>query len=145
MRFTLLWTLLAGGMLSSCFAYGEEGSERPGLVGIYEVGEIKIERIDETIGFRWGLDRPDERLPGGRFRGTLRGVLCVPQPGKHQFRFEVQGEVRLRIDEREVISAASDSSSSAESGDVDLSFGNHAIEISYRRSERGGELRSLIS
>jgi glucose/arabinose dehydrogenase/mono/diheme cytochrome c family protein len=144
-RFTILWTLLAGGMLSSCFAYGEEGSERPGLVGIYEVGEIKIERIDETIGFRWGLDRPDERLPAGRFRGTWRGVLFVPQPGKHRFRFEVQGEVRLRINQKEVLSVASDSLIGSESGVVDLSFGNQAIEIDYRRSERGGELRFLWS
>lgn len=75
----------------------EEGEPTPGLRARYVVGTTAIERIDPDLAFVWEQDRPDERLPTGRFRARWTGTLLVQSGEGLQFHAYVQGAVRVKL------------------------------------------------
>jgi hypothetical protein len=60
-------------------------------------GKPKFVRTDPSIDFRWGDQKPDNRLPGDRFSIEWRGQLVPPVSGEYELSAEVDDVIQLRL------------------------------------------------
>ena len=110
----------------------------PGLVGEVELpsGE-RFQRIDDDVQFHSGQASFDLRVvpqgdPQSGFKVGWHGFLECKENGEFHFHAFAAGNLRVRIDEREVLSGKINSAAWLDSQPVALKFGRHAIEVEYQ-------------
>jgi len=113
---------------------------RPGLVARYTGADGKTHvRRDEAIQFDWHAKRPDPRLPDGPFSVAWQGRLLTIAPGRYTFEVHAAGQVQIRLAGRLVLDAQADEARWLRSEPMDLEYGYHPLEVTYRRT--GSESR----
>ena len=136
--------LLYSGISPSVYGQPEDEDYLPGLLARYESGDAAIERVEQTLSFDWGAAPPDERLPVGDFTARWTGNLLVRSPGTHTFHVFLAGRATISIDGQRVLSA--DHGWGFESGQpVDLSAGDHEIEVTYSTPEESDKPRAKLA
>lgn len=107
---------------------------KPGLVGSY-TGERDANciRRDPAINFSWRGAAPDLRLAPGPFEARWHGRLFTIEPGSYRLHLYVCGEVQVRLKDQVVLSGKSMQPAWLEAKPLDLPYGYHHLEITYRR------------
>ena len=128
--YVVMVLLLLGGVNKS--AVSDEEMTRPGLFANFSDSSTIVQKVDDRIAFDWTDSSPDSRL-GEDFQAKWRGHVLIRQPGKHTFHAMVSGRVTIVVDETLVLQAEGENLfHSAEP--VELSAGDHSVEISFQRT-----------
>jgi len=146
----ILHRFLASVIVASCWATAvaqideDEDDDlpafRPGLVARYSGTDDKTHvRRDEAIQFDWHTRRPDPRLPGGPFSVVWQGRLLTIAPGRYTFEIHATGQVQIRLAGQLVLDAQTGETRWLRTEPMDLEYGYHPLEVTYRRT--GDEAR----
>ncbi len=120
--------------------FEEESPYAPGLVATIRGAEgtaatEPITRIDESLAFDWESAAPDSRLPAGNFTATWRGRLWTQAPGRYQLAvYTGGGSVSLRLAGKEVLTGDAAAAGWIRTEPLELEFGRHDLEVSFRRT-----------
>ena len=116
----------------------------PGLLATYRQGEQQVQRIDDTLSFRWNADAPDPRLPAGPFSGRWESWLLVKTPGVHRFHAAVTGSLKIVVDGTTVLHA--DNHRGFLSSDpVTLTAGDHEWQVTYESPVASDKPQAALS
>lgn len=111
----------------------EDADYPPGLLATYEAGGRTIERVDADIAFDWESAAADPRLSDGPLTATWKGQLLVREPGRYKIHAYVEGEIEISIDGELIVSGGQDEAGWIVSNDLDMTFGEQPILVTYRR------------
>lgn len=128
------------------FAQDEEDDEtkRPGLVATYshKTGDVAFVRLDGVPAVRLAAgESPDPRLASDEWKVTWRGVLEVLRPGKHRFWIERSGGIEIKLDGQAIFAAKAGAPEATETGEINLKFGYHPLEITFVPIEADARLK----
>jgi hypothetical protein len=84
-------------------------------------------------GVDWNAS-PDPRLPAGEFAATWRGKLWTKSVGKHLLQCYAQGDVEIKLLGRTVIAGKASEPQWLTSEPIELEFGQHELEITFRKT-----------
>ena len=138
-------SLAAATLPPAALAQDDEDSPfRPGLMASYSAGDgasrTDASRVDEVIAFDWQTGSPDPRLPAGPFVAQWRGKLWARSVGLHRLACFVQGEVEIKLLGRTVLAGQANEPQWMTSEPIELEFGRHDLEITYRGPGGAGQL-----
>jgi cytochrome c553 len=138
-----------GGLPSLCRAQERADEDEPflpGLIAHYrDVQGHTAERLDHQLAFRWGELPPDPRLTAGEFRASWQGNLLSVSRGDYRFFIFGCGEIELKIADHGVIARQTVRNGWVSSSAVSLTADYHALELDFRRTEKGARLMLLWS
>ncbi len=118
----------------------------PGLVADYRDAEgHTATRLDYQLAFHWNEMPPDPRLTAGEFRAIWQGNLLAATRGEYRFFVYGCGEIELKIAGRSAIVRQSVRNGWKSSPAVSLNADYHALELSFRRTEKDARLMLLWS
>ncbi len=124
----LLIPVMIGGISARVAA--DEEHMLPGLHCVVSDGQRAVTRIDRRLSFDWTDSRIDSRVAEVQ-SVTWSGNLLVRTAGRHTFHSQVSGNVEITVDDQVVL--ATDGSNVFASGTaVDLSAGDHPIQIVFQ-------------
>jgi mono/diheme cytochrome c family protein len=118
----------------------EDSPYQPGLIAAYRMGDRQATRIDEGIAFDWKDAACDLRLPPGDFTAVWRGRLWARGAGTYTIACYVQGEVKITLAGKTVISGRTEERQWLASQPLELDFDYHPLEVSFRRTQPTGQL-----
>lgn len=112
-----------------------------GLVARYTAADGRTcLRRDQSVQFA-GHDRPpDERLPPGEFSAEWRGSVLAMAPGQYRFYLHACGTAELKIAGRQVLKTQAQQPRWFESQPIELDYGHHPLQISYRTAGNAARL-----
>ncbi len=139
--------LLASTSASAQFGDEEDDEYRGGLVATISASGRTVQRIDQTIAFRWAAGESlDPRVSGERYEAAWRGLLQSQSPGDYHFHLYVAGDVEIRFGGRVVLDKQCDSAQWVTSQTIKgVEYGLHPIEVIYQPTRASGELRIFWS
>lgn len=107
-----------------------------GLIGEFQFDSgDRFQRIDKHLNFDWADRNPDERANSRSFKVTWNGFFAAEGNGKFWFAANCSGKIQLKIDDKKVLDFRSQPSNHwVESSPIELSFGEHKIEVIYQSS-----------
>jgi len=106
----------------------------PGLVGTYASAQHSVRRVDEDIAFVWGADVPDQRLRPGDFTANWNGRLLVKNDTTYRFHAFVQGDVKVTLGGRDVLSGSLQEPGWINGEPVEFEFGFHPLVVDFKRT-----------
>ncbi len=107
----------------------------PGLIGVYAASDgHTFSRRDEAVQFAWRGAPPDERLVQGEFSVHWRGRLFAIAPGDYRFYLHVAGGAAITIAGEQMLDVRSRGAQWFESSPVQLEYGYHPLEITFRKT-----------
>ena len=139
-------------MLLASGAAAGVGAGDHGLVGYYfpkpRFEGRPVTRIDKTVKFSWGNDKPMEELPADAFSVRWRGAVTFPCDGEWKFWWDVDDRFALRIDGRDIQRgvAAKFKAGRAYSlcGEYEEDYGNAYISLSWAHDDRENKIHGQI-
>jgi len=127
----LILIMVAGG--SASVATDEEKMV-PGLHCVVTDGQHAVTRIDRRLSFDWTDSRIDSRINDVQ-SVTWAGNLLVRTAGRHTFHAQVAGGMEVTVDDK-VVLAAEGSNVFVSGTAVDLSAGDHRIQIVFQTTSK---------
>ncbi len=113
----------------------DEPEFRPGLIASYTGSDGRAHaRLDAQVAFVWDDRSPDPRVPAGPFFAQWRGQVFCQTAGSYRFSVYAAGHVRLLLDDKVLFDADTAEPRWLESKPVTCEFGQHPIELSYRKT-----------
>jgi hypothetical protein len=117
-----------------------------GLLGIYwnninwESTPI-FHQVTPFLMLAWNTEQPI--VPNGPFSARYRGLINIPETGAYTFRVEADDGARLRIDNNVVGEGVAPGQPNTFEATIELSAGEHPIEVEYFQQGGGTALRFL--
>ena len=121
--------------VSTVAAQDEDADFPPGLLAEYRQSDQFVRRVDSSIQFEWGQQPPDARLVSGPFTATWTGMILVRQPGVHTFHADVDGFVKVFVDDQQILKSTS-RPSFVSGKPLPLTAGDHAIRVEFETTKR---------
>lgn len=119
----------------------EANPYRPGIVAHYAGADAREHaRVEDSISFHWRDGSPDARVAPGPFTARLRGNLLTRSKGAYRLWVYSAGNVRLDLEGQKLIEATSAEPAWHEASAVELEFGYHPLEVTYRRGDEPARL-----
>ncbi|HTL53193.1 MAG TPA: PA14 domain-containing protein, partial [Planctomycetota bacterium] len=124
-----------------------ETQPRPGLIAWYYEGrefddkKLIFERIEPNINFEWGNDEPAPGVPEDGFCVRFVGSLHVKDEGHYTLTTASDDGVRLSIDGKQVIDHWVDQAETRVSVELDLTSGQHEIQLDYYENNGGASCK----
>ncbi len=122
---------------------------KPGLIAWFCDGkdftpkDLLLERIDPNINYAWGGDNPAPEVPGENFYARWHGLLRVKKAGHYTIATVTDDGVRLRLDGKQIIDQWVDQGDTRVAAEVDLTEGDHPIEMDYYQGGGGSTAKLL--
>ena len=133
----LIAAMISGGSASVA---ADEEIMLPGLHCVVTDGQHTVSRIDRRLSFDWTDSRIDSRV-GDVQTVTWSGNLLVRTAGRHTFHAHVSGGVEIAVEDQ-VVLAADGSSVFASGTAVDLSAGDHRIQILFQTALKNPDTKA---
>ena len=130
--FKLLITVVT--VLGSACIAADDAEMLPGLRCVVSDGQNSVTRIDRRLSFDWTDSHIESRVADVK-TVTWEGDLLVRTGSRHTFHAQVTGGVKVAINNNVVLDA--DGANVFVSGTaVDLSAGNHQIQIEFQTTQK---------
>jgi hypothetical protein len=115
---------------------GGRGTRGTGLRAVYyddsDFSDLKVDRVDPTVNFNWGADRPHPDVDAESFSVRWRGSVQPRYSERYTFYAEADDGVRLRVDGQTLINEWRDQSATEYRGEIPLIAGRrYSIEMDY--------------
>ncbi len=127
--------------LSNVAAGEDEDEDTGGLIARYTANTQTIRRLDRDVQFVWQDDSPDPRLPAGAFRVEWNGQLLVRAAGNYRISLYMQGDASVAVNGKQVLSAAHARPAWASSDEIELDFGEQALQIRFQKTASAAQIR----
>ncbi len=145
-NFTLAF-LLASSSAWAQFDDDEDDEFRGGLLTTITASRKTVERVDNVIAFRLKAGEPlDPRVAAEGVEAVWRGLLQSQSPGDYRLHFYLEGTAKVRFAGRDVLDQQCETAQWVTTSVIkNLEFDWHPIEIAYRPTDKGGQLRMFWS
>lgn len=104
-------------------------------------GDPALVRDDATINFEWGTGSPAPAIGGDNFSVRWKRTVAF-DAGRYRFYARMDDGLRVRVDGQLILDEWRDGSDRTVATDVELSAGNHQIQVEYYE-QSGGALVSF--
>lgn len=131
-------SFIVGG--SACLR-ADEADMRPGLLCVISNGPRSVTRIDRRLNFDWTDSLIESRLADVKSL-TWSGNLLVRSGGPHTFHAQVSGSLAISVDDK-IVFLAEGTNVFASGNEVDLTTGDHRIQIEFQTSLKQPDARPL--
>ncbi|MBT5018193.1 MAG: c-type cytochrome [Planctomicrobium sp.] len=142
-RITLLSCCLL--LCFQSFLSAEDDEYKYGLIGTYQSDQAVARRIDSDIAFNWGTHSPHSQIPAKDWEVNWKGQILIRSVSSYQLHAKLNGSLSIIIDGEEVFAASSDQSEWVSGETLNLPPGFQEIEVSYRPSASGAEVKLFWS
>ncbi len=120
-----------------------------GLIGTYYNGRNfdnqRLQRIDQTIDFRWGNGSPHPDVNNNNFSIRWEGFVVIPKSGRYTFIFNSDDGCRMWLNGQELFNDWRGRAPADSSKEVTLEKGCYSIKIEYFEAGSGASARLFWS